>query len=176
VADLKADWDAKWSGDGTLRASAVPPPGPSETPPVETTVGRVREYLNEKVPWWWYKAKSAYRKADEQVELTEFVKSRPTELLKDIATEFVEWRFGAVGKSATTGYKILGAVKSTADEVGGILVEAPGVIAHGSTAEARALYEKSNRVPVKLLNDVFDDVTGKFPPPRYGSARSAGNE
>lgn len=172
VADLKADWDAKWSGDKVLRASVVPPPGPSEAAPRETVTGRIAGYLGEKGPWWWYKAKSLYREADEKVELTEFIKSRPVELVKDIATEFVEWRFGAVGKSATTGYKILGAVKSTADEVGGIITEAPGVIAYGSTAEARKLYERSDRVPLKLYNDLFDDVTGKFPPPRYGGSAS----
>ncbi len=178
VADLKADWNAKWSGDKVLRVSDVPPPGPSEAAPGETVAGRVGEYLSEKGPWWWYKAKSAYRKADEQVELTEFIKSRPVELLKDIATEYVEWRFGAVGKSATTGYKILGAVQGTADEVGGILGEAPAVIAHGGAAETRALYQRADRVPLKLYNDLFDDVVGKFPPPRYGSAsgKAAGNE
>ena len=138
----------------------------------ETVSDRVKEYLSEKSPWWWnkwYKVKAAYRDADEAVGLTEFIKSRPVELAKDAATEYVEWRLGKYGKSVTTGLKIQGAVKSTGDEVGEILVAAPQVIAHGSGAEARKLYDRADRVPLKLSNDLFDEVTGKFPMPRYES-------
>jgi hypothetical protein len=55
--------------------------------------------------------------------------------------------FQTVRKSVTTGYKILSTVKSTSDEVGEILVAAPQVIAYGGAEEARALYDRSNRVP-----------------------------
>jgi len=135
---------------------------------------RVREYLGEKAPWWWYKAKSMYREADEKVGLTEFIKSRPVELVKDVAVEYVNNNFGAIGRSATTGYKILGVTKSTADEVGEILVAAPQVIAHGSADDARKLYDRSNRVPLKVYNELFDDVVGKFPAPRYESGDGKG--
>ena len=101
------------------------------------------------------------------MELTEFITSRPKELAKDVATEFVENSLGAYGKTVTTGYKILSAVKTTSDEVGEILTDAPRVIARGSLDEARELSVRAERVPLNFLNNLFDDVTGKFPPPRY---------
>ncbi len=76
VADLKAGWDSKWS-KGPLSASEVPLPEGSAASGEPSPTDRIREYLSEKAPWWWYKAKSLYREADEKVELTEFIKSRP---------------------------------------------------------------------------------------------------
>jgi hypothetical protein len=88
-------------------------------------------------------------------------------LAKDVVTEIVERSLGAYGKTVTTGYKILSAVKTTSDEVGEILTDAPMVIARGSVEDARELYGRTERVPLNFLNNLFDDVTGKFPPPRY---------
>lgn len=167
VADLKADWGAKWSKGAALGSPVGPLPESVPGGDGETVTGRVKEYLSEKGPWWWYKMKSWYREADEQVELTEFIRSRPMELAKDAVNEYIEWRFGKYGKSMTTGLKIQGAVKSTSDEMGEILVAAPQVIAHGGASDARKLYERTDRVPLKLYNDLFDDVLGKIPPPRY---------
>lgn len=173
VADLKAGWDSKWS-KGPLSASDVPLPEGSAAAGEASATDRIREYLSEKAPWWWYKAKSLYREADEKVGLTEFIKSRPVELVKDVGVEYVNNNFGAIGKSVTTGYKILGVTKSTADEVGEILVAAPHAIAHGSADDARKLYDRSNRVPLKVYNELFDDVVGKFPTPRYESGDGKG--
>jgi len=173
VADLKAGWDSKWS-KGPLSASEVPLPEGSAASGEPSPTDRIREYLSEKAPWWWYKAKSLYREADEKVELTEFIKSRPGDLLTDIATTYVEWYSKRYGKSVTTGYKILSTVKSTSDEVGEILVAAPQVIAYGGAEEARALYDRSNRVPLKVYNELFDEVVGKFPAPRYDSGAGKG--
>ncbi|MBP2676637.1 MAG: hypothetical protein H6Q84_3477, partial [Deltaproteobacteria bacterium] len=178
VADLKADWGAKWS-KGTMLGSPVGPL-PESAPGGVTVSDRFKEYLSEKSPWWWnkwYKVKAAYRDADEAVGLTEFIKSRPVELAKDAATEFLEWRFGKHGKSVTTGLKIQGAVKSTGDEVGEIIVAAPQVIVHGGGADARKLYDRADRVPLKLSNDLFDDVTGKFPmSPQETGVRDGGRQ
>lgn len=173
VADLKAGWDSKWS-KGPLAASDVPLPEGSAAAGEAPATDRIREYLGEKAPWWWYKTKSLYREADEQVGLTEFIKSRPVELVKDVAVEYVNNNFGSIGRSMTTGYKILGVAKSTSDEVGEILVAAPQVIAHGGADDARKLYDRSNRVPLKVYNEMFDDVVGKFPAPRYESGGGKG--
>ncbi len=178
VADLKADWDAKWSKGTTLGSPVGPLP---ESVPGDVTVSdRFKEYLSEKSPWWWnkwYKMKAAYRDADEAVGLTEFIQSRPVELAKDAATEFIEWRLGKHGKSVTTGLKIQGAVKSTGEEVGEILVAAPQVIAHGGRADARKLYDRADRVPLKLANDLFDEGTGKVPmSPRETPVRDGGRQ
>lgn len=181
VIDLKAAWARQWNGGPKLEASDVPLPKAQADSGSESFFGRVddylyekmpgyaaaKDYLSENVPWWWYKAKSLYREADSQVELTEFIKSRPKELLKDAVTELVENSFGSVGKTVTTAYKITSAVKSTSDEVGEILGDAPRVIVHGSEADALELSERAGRVPVKFGNELFDDVSGKFPPPRY---------
>jgi hypothetical protein len=88
-------------------------------------------------------------------------------LAKDVATEIVEKSLGAYGKTVTTGYKIMSAVKTTSDEVGEILTDAPRVLAVGSMEEARELYRRTERVPRNFLNNVFDDITGKFPPERF---------
>lgn len=167
VIDLKSEWERKWNKGTTLKASDVPLPKLQAGDGGETAPNRAEEPPEEDGPSWWDKAKSAYQKGDEQMELTEFIKSRPKELLKDVATEIVEKSLGAYGKTVTTGYKILSAVKTTSDEVGEILTDAPRVIALGSMDEARELYVRTERVPLNFLNNLFDDVTGKFPPPRY---------
>jgi hypothetical protein len=167
VIDLKAEWEKKWNKGTTLHASDVPLPKLSAGDGDGTAPGRAEEPAEESGPSWWDKTKSAYRKADEEMELTEFIKSRPKELLKDVATEIVEKSLGAYGKTVTTGYKIMSAVKTTSDEVGEILTDAPRVIALGSVEEARELAGRAERVPLNFLNNIFDDVTGKFPPPRY---------
>jgi len=118
-------------------------------------------------PGWLRDVKSAYQEADRQMELTEFIKSRPKELLKDVATEIVEKSLGAYGKTVTTGYKIMSAVKTTGDEVGEILTDAPRVLAGGSLEEARELYRRTQRVPLNFMNNVFGDFTGWFPPERF---------
>ena len=167
VIDLKAEWERKWNKGTTLKASDVPLPKLSSGDGGEAAPGRAGEPPEESGPSWWDKTKSAYRAADEEMELTEFIKSRPKELLKDVVTEIVEKSLGIYGKTVTTGYKIMSAVKTTGDEVGEILTDAPRVIVHGSLEEARELSLRAERVPLNFLNNIFDDVTGKFPPPRY---------
>ena len=170
VVDLKAGWEGKWGHGTSLDASDVPLPklavgnggrffGPLLADAATSVADKAKSAADT--------ATSTYKQADEQVELTEFIKSRPKELLTDVATEIVENSFGGFGKSLTTGYKILSAVKSTADEVGEIITDAPMVIARGSVEDARELYGRTERVPLNFLNSLFDDVTGKFPPPRY---------
>lgn len=87
--------------------------------------------------------------------------------MKDVAKELIEKSLGGAGKTLTTGYAILTAVKTTSDEVGGILLDAPKAIASMNPDEAAELMVRTERVPLNFLNSVFDDVTGKFPPPRY---------
>lgn len=177
VIDLKAEWDRKWNKGTTLGASDVPLPKLSVGGDGGQTVsGRAKEYAKSYVdrggPEWWRDLKSSYRKADEQMGLTEFILSRPKELAKDVIIEFVE-KNCPFGKTLTTGYKILTAVKTTADEVGGIVVDAPRVIAYGSEAEAKALAGRADRAPLNFLNNLFDDVTGRFPMPKFGQSGSA---
>jgi len=167
VIDLKAEWEKKWDKGTTLRASDIHLPKVSVGDGGRTAPGRAGDIPEESGPSWWDKTKDAYRKGDEQMELTEFLQSRPKELAKDVVTEIVEKSLGAYGKTVTTGYKILSAVKTTSDEVGEILTDAPRVIARGSLDEARELSVRAERVPLNFLNGLFDDVTGKFPPPRY---------
>jgi len=167
VIDLKAEWEKKWNKGTTLHASDVPLPKLKTGDGGETAPARTGDPPEDDGPSWWDKTKSAYRKADEEMELTEFIKSRPKELLKDVVTEVVEKSLGAYGKTVTTGYKIVSAVKTTSEEVGEILTDAPAVIAFGSVSEARELYGRTERVPLNFLNNLFDDVTGKFPPPRF---------
>lgn len=167
VIDLKAEWEKKWDKGTTLHASDVPLPKVSVGDGNGTAPGRAGDIPEESGPSWWDRQKAAYHQADKEMELTEFITSRPKELVKDVATEFVENSLGAYGKTVTTGYKILSAVKTTSDEVGEILTDAPRVIALGSLDEARELYVRTERVPLNFLNNLFDDVTGKFPPPRY---------
>ncbi|GAB4371055.1 MAG: hypothetical protein Kow00128_18590 [Deltaproteobacteria bacterium] len=190
VVDLKAEWERKWDRGPALAAGDVPLPKVRTGEGNESFFGRVddllsgklpgyapaKEYLTEQAPWWWYRAKSLYREADGQVELTEFITSRPKELAKDVATKLVETSLGPFGKSVTTAYKITGAVKSLGEEVAGILDQAPRVIVYGDAEQTRALYDRSSRAPVKFLNDLFDDVTGKFPAPRYRTADAGGGE
>jgi len=167
VVDLKSAWDRKWNKGKRLDASDVPLPKLSADERGDAVLKPSDDLPAGDGPNWWSKAKSTYRKADEQVELTEFIKSRPKELVKDVAKELVEKSLGGVGKTLTTGYTILSAVKATSDEVGEILTDAPGVIASGSVDNARELAARAERVPLTFLNSLFDDVTGKFPPPRY---------
>lgn len=167
VIDLKAEWEKKWDKGTTLHASDVPLPKVSVGGGGGTAPGRAEDIPEESGPSWWDRQKAAYHQADKEMELTEFITSRPKELAKDVATEFVENSFGAYGKTVTTGYKILSAVKTTSDEVGEILTDAPRIIARGSLDEARELSLRAERVPLNFLNNLFDDVTGRFPPPRY---------
>jgi len=167
VIDLKSAWDRKWNKGTTLKTSDVPLPKLSVGDRGESAPIRAGESTEEGGPSWWDGQKAAYRQADKEMALTEFITSRPKELMKDVATEFVEFSLGGYGKTVTTGYKILSAVKTTSDEVGEILTDAPRVIARGSLDEARELYARTERVPLNFLNNLFDDVTGKFPPPRY---------
>ncbi|MDD5763037.1 MAG: hypothetical protein PHP88_11105, partial [bacterium] len=171
VIDLKAEWEKKWDKGSTLHASDVPLPKVTVGERGESATDRVKnglkDYADKGGPEWLRDVKSAYREADRQVELTEFIKSRPVELAKDAVTEIVEKSLGAYGKTVTTGYKIMSAVKTTGDEVGEILTDAPRVLAVGGTDEARELYRRTERVPLNFLNNVFDDVTGKFPPERF---------
>lgn len=171
VIDLKAEWEKKWNKGTTLHASDVPLPKVTVGEGGESATDRVRngmkDYADKGGPEWLRDVKSAYQEADRQMELTEFIKSRPVELLKDVATEIVENSLGAYGKTVTTGYSIMSAVKTTSDEVGEILTDAPRVLARGSLEEARELYGRAQRVPLNFLNDVFGDITGMFPPKRY---------
>ncbi|MEW6719521.1 MAG: hypothetical protein AB1346_03635 [Thermodesulfobacteriota bacterium] len=169
VADLKEEWERKWNGGPILDASDVPLPKVDAKDAEEdgrTLLEVARDYGSYAVVQRWNDAKAAYREGNEQMELTEFLLSRPVELAKDVAWELVENNLGSFGKSLKTGYTILNAVKETGDEVGEILGDAPRVIVHGSAADAKELSQRADRVPYKFLNDLFDDVTGKFPPPR----------
>jgi len=167
VIDLKMEWEKKWDKGSALHASDVPLPKVQAGGSGDPVPSRSGDDPEGSGPSWWDKWKTEYRKADEEMELTEFIKSRPKELLKDVVTEIVEKSLGAYGKTVTTGYKIMSAVKTTGDEVGEILTDAPRVLAIGSMDEARELYVRAERVPLNFLNNIFDDVTGKFPPPRY---------
>ena len=164
VVNLKTAWQQQWNNGKTLKPSDVPLPKLSMGD--EKTVQHEEEAADDG-PGWWARTKDAYRKADEQMELTEFIMSRPKELVKDVAKELIEKNLGAAGKTLTTGYTILSAVKATSDEVGGILLDAPKAIASVNPDEAAELMVRTERVPLNFLNSVFDDVTGKFPPPRY---------
>jgi len=173
VIDLKAGWGGTWN-KGKALGSDVPLPKLSGDVGAETTTAGIGDVQDEDGPSWrdtamspYLKAKSLYHEADEQVELTKFITSRPKELLKDGVTKLIEFNLGSFGESLTTGYKILSAVKTTSDEVGEILGDAPRVIASGSAADAQELAGRAERVPLVFLNELFDDVTGKFPPPRY---------
>lgn len=164
VTNLKTAWQQQWNKGKSLKASNVPLP--KLTVDDQDKPATVEEEADDG-PGWWARTKAAYRKADEQMELTEFIMSRPKELVKDVAKELIELNLGAAGKTLTTGYTILSAVKATSDEVGGILLDAPKAIASTNPDEAAELLVRTERVPLNFLNSVFDDVTGKFPPPRY---------
>lgn len=164
VINLKTAWQQQWNKGRSLKASDVPLPKLSVD---DQDKPAALEEEADDGPGWWARTKAAYRKADEQMELTEFIMSRPKELVKDVAKELIEKSLGAAGKTLTTGYAILSAVKTTSDEVGGILLDAPKAIASMNPDEAAELLVRTERVPLNFLNSVFDDVTGKFPPPRY---------
>lgn len=166
VIDLKSAWERKWDQGKSLKASEVPHPKLSVGDQDGAATPHEEAALDDG-PGWWARTKAAYRKADEQMELTEFIMSRPKELVKDVAKELIEKSLGGAGKTLTTGYAILTAVKTTSDEVGGILLDAPKAIASMNPDEAAELMVRTERVPLNFLNSVFDDVTGKFPPPRY---------
>jgi hypothetical protein len=163
VTNLKTAWQQQWNQGKSLKASDVPLPKLSVA---DQDPASLEEEADDG-PGWGARTKEAYRKADEQMELTEFIMSRPKELVKDVAKELIEMNLGAAGKTLTTGYTILSAVKATSDEVGGILLDAPRAIASTNPDEAAELMVRTERVPLNFLNSVFDDVTGKFPPPRY---------
>jgi len=180
VVDLKAAWQRSWSKGPSLVAADVPLPRAEVRGGPDSLFGRVdqfleaslpgygkaRDYVAEKAPWWWYRARSAWRDANEQVELGEFIASRPAALAEDVVTSLVEDSFGRFGKSLTTAYKITKAVRNTSKEVGAILEDAPLVLAHGGVEDARELYRRTGDVPLKFAGDLFDDVTGKIPAPR----------
>lgn len=164
VVNLKTAWQQQWNKGKSLKASDVPLPKLSGDDR-DTTAKQEEE--TDDGPGWWARTKESYRKADEQMELTEFIKSRPKELVKEVVKELIEMNLGAAGKTLTTGYSILSAVKATSDEVGGILLDAPKAISSTNPDEAAELIVRTERVAFAFLNSVFDDVTGKFPPPRY---------
>ncbi|MBE0604758.1 MAG: hypothetical protein IH610_00540 [Deltaproteobacteria bacterium] len=170
VIDLKSEWDRKWNKGTTLKATDVPLPKLTVGEGGESATDRIKDglkdYADKGGPEWLRDVKSSYQEADRQVELTEFIQSRPKELLKDVVTEFVENSLGVYGKTVTTGYKIMSAVRTTSDEVGEILTDAPRVLAVGSLEEARELYQKTKKVPLNFMNNVFGDFTGWFPPER----------
>jgi hypothetical protein len=167
VIDLKAGWERKWSKGPALEVPELPLPKVATGAGGETPLGKAREYLNENAPAWWDGTKSAYRRGDEEMQLTEYVQGMPRQMVEYVASELIDKNFGSLGKSLTTGYKILKAVKTTGDEVGEILTDAPRVIALGSEAETKELAGRTDRVPLNFLNGLFDDVTGWFPSPRY---------
>ena len=195
VVDLEASWSREWTAGKHLEASAVPLPhvtlGEGEAgsdrrredrPEVgaaapgwwrEAQASReaAQEAGSERLRAWWHAQQEAYREADRKMELTEFIESRPMELGKDVVTELVEKL--PYGKSVTTGYKILSAVKETSGEVMQIVVDAPRVLARGGAAETEALQGRADRVPLNLMSNLFDDVLGRFPKPRYSPKASA---
>lgn len=166
VIDLKAGWGSKWDKGKSLRTSDVPLPKLSLGEAGETAPDWDAASSDDNGPSWWDKQKSAYKKADEEMALTEFFTSRPEQMAKFVAKEVVKLRFGGFGESLVNAYTILDAVKTTSDEVGQILVDAPKVIAHGSVSDARELADRADRAPLNLLNSVFDDVADWLPVPQ----------
>ncbi|MHB8120677.1 MAG: hypothetical protein ACYDG4_00865 [Desulfuromonadaceae bacterium] len=166
VIDLKAGWGNKWNQGTSLKTSDVPLPKLSLGDAGETAPSWDAASSDDNGPSWWDKQKSAYKKADEEMALTEFLTSRPKQMAKFVAKEVVKHRLGGLGENLVNAYTILDAVKTTSDEVGQILVDAPNVIAHGSVSEARELAGRAERVPLNLLNSLFDDVTDWLPAPR----------
>ena len=174
VIDLKSEWEKKWNKGSALTVSGVPLPKLETTDGGKTVPNSAEESSEEDGPSWWDKKKSEYQKADEEMALTVFFTSRPKQMGKFLAKEVVKLRFGAPGESLVNAYTILDAVKTTSDEVGEILVAAPGVITHGSVAEAMELAGRAERVPLNLINNLFDDVTDWMPAPRYGTRKGVG--
>jgi len=190
VVDLEESWGREWSTGRHLEASAVPLPqlavgggeagsdrrreearaevgaaAPGWWREAQASRAATQEAGSERLHSWWRAQQEAYREADRKMELTEFIESRPLELGKDVVTELVEKL--PYGRSVTTGYKILSAVKETSGEVMQIVVDAPRVLARGGAAEAEALQGRADRVPLNLMCNLFDDVVGRFPRPRY---------
>ncbi|MDO8738138.1 MAG: hypothetical protein Q7J17_04100 [Candidatus Deferrimicrobium sp.] len=167
VIDLKAEWEKKWNKGSTLHASDVPLPQVTIDEGGETAAGRIKDRLKDYVddggPGWWRDVKSAYQEADRQMELTEFIKSRPVELAKDGLKKIMELTIGRYGESVVTGYTIQNAVKTTKEDLGGILLDAPGVIVHGSAADAKRLEGRALRVQYDTFNNLMTEVV---PAPR----------
>jgi hypothetical protein len=167
VVDLKAGWEQPWEKGSRLAATVAPLPNVSVG-----ENGENASWLQDKATAGYEKAASWYREADEQVELTEFLQPpSPREFLEDkgreAAKEVLVAMSGPFGKSVEAGIKILDAVKGTTEEIGEILEDAPRVIGSGSAADAQELADRAHRVPVKFLNSLFDDVTGKIDLPEY---------
>lgn len=174
VIDLKAAWEKKWDKGKSLKTPAAPLPKLPLGDAGETAPSWDAAASDDNGPSWWDKQKSEYQKADEEMALTEFFKSRPKQMAKFVTKEVVKLRLGGLGESLVNAYTILDAVKTTSDEVGQILVDAPRVIVHGSVSDARELAGRAERVPLNLLNNLFDDVTDWLPAPKHrnnGGAR-----
>lgn len=194
VVDLTASWSRAWTPGGRLGAAVPPLPvvgaedgeagaarrealaadeagadGPSwareaREPRAEDAPGEERGRVTGWLADRWRSVRDAYREADRQMELTEFLLERPKALVEDVVTEVVELL--PYGKTVTFGYKLLGATKDTTEEVLQIVGEAPAVLAYGGAEEHRSLGRRAAKVPVNFLNAIFDNVTGKFPKPR----------
>lgn len=178
VVDLKAGWEQPWEKGKALAASNIPLPKVSVWGKGEDgsawsgdPEGEGGAWLRDKSKAAYEKGASWYREADGQVELTEFIKDAPMEIVKDsakeVATDLLVKASGPFGKSVEAGIKILDAVKGTTEEIGEILEDAPRVIGSGSAADAQELADRAYRVPIKFLNSLFDDVTGKINLPEY---------
>ena len=120
VIDLKSEWEKKWNKGTTLKASDVPLPKVTIDEGGESAAGRmkdrIKDYADDGGPEWVRDVKSAYREADRQMELTEFIQSRPVELAKDGLKKIMEHTIGRYGESVTTGYTIQNAVKTTKED------------------------------------------------------------
>lgn len=166
VVDLKAGWEADWNGDKAIAPSVVPPlPRVSVWRDGEEEPRWVNEDPPEDEPSWREKTKEAYRKADEDFELTEFIQSRPKELRNDILKEIVS-EYVPFGDTLVTGYEILSAVHETTVEIGEILQDAPAVLASNDEAAAQELADRAHQVPVFFMYKMFGDEIDKLPPPR----------
>ncbi|MDO8944790.1 MAG: hypothetical protein Q7U75_16535, partial [Desulfobacterales bacterium] len=156
-----------WEKGSRLAAPVMPLP--------KVTVGENGEgasWLQDQAKAGYEKAADWYREADGQVQLTEFLQPpSPREFLEDkgkeAAKEVLVAISGPFGKSVEAGIKILDAVKGTTEEIGEILADAPRVIGSGSAADAQELADRANRVPLKFLNSLFNDITGEIDLPEY---------
>ena len=192
AVDLTSTWNREWENGCRLQDSSAPLPRVASED-AESGAERRREVASRgspanTPPWWppatvrrsegegggtagwlgdrWRAAKEAYREADRQVELSEFLLERPKALVLDVVTALVELH--PYGKTITTGYKLHGAVKDTSEDVFQIVSEAPSVLVHGGDAEIHALSRRAMKAPVNFLNAVWDDVTSKAPKARDG--------
>lgn len=167
VIDLKSAWERKWNQGKSLNPSDVPLPILVTTDDGVATIDSSEKVPADDSPSWWERQKVEYRKSDEQLQLTEFLLSRPKEMAVTVFKEGVKKILGGAGATMIEGYEIMSAVKETADEVGEILVAAPKAIASGNAALAQELILRTERVPLNLMNNLFEDPTGLIPPPRY---------